>query len=353
MTEQAGEKGTSSIAAEVAKMTKIQKLAAFLLIVGVDAAVEIMRFMEQDEIEQIALEMTRLPLLSHEAQREILKEFTNLAVEATTGVCGGIHTAQIILEKSLGPNKASDIMNRILPQVPPSGTMEKFLALEPSVMAGILKREQPQTIALIVGYLPPEKASVLLKMLPDFLRGQVIERLATLDTTPVDAVERVATILVEKLEHAVPPRMPAKPGGIKAAAGVMNAVDRDISKSVLQTIEEKNPELARRIRDQMFTYEDMIYLDNMSLQKVLREIDMRELAIALKGTSEELKKKLLSCVSKRAAETVQEEMAFLGTVKSKEIEAAKMKIMESVRRLEDEGEIDLVEALSAGRNVNA
>jgi flagellar motor switch protein FliG len=155
---------------------------------------------------------------------------------------------------------------------------------------------------------------------------------------------------VEKLQHAVPPKLPAKPGGVKVAAGIMNAIERDISKGILSNLQERNPELARTIRDNMFTYEDMVYLDNMSLQKVLREVDMRELAITLKGTSEELKKKLLSCVSKRAAETVLEEMSFLGSVRPKEIEAAKQKIMESLRRLEEEGEVDLVEALSSAKD---
>ncbi|MGC8744156.1 MAG: flagellar motor switch protein FliG [Verrucomicrobiia bacterium] len=348
---QVGEVEQSSGAKEVAKMTKIQRLAAFLLIIGAEAAAEIMKYMEEREVEQVVMEMTHLPLLSQEAQKEILREFSSIALEATTGIYGSIQTAQMILEKSLGPNRASDILNRILPQVPPAGAMQRFLELEPTVMAGILKREQPQTIALIVGYLPSDRASKLLKALPENLRGQVIERLATLETTPVDVVERVAAILVQKLEHAVPPKLPAKPGGVKVAAGIMNAVERDISKGILSTLAERNPELARQIRENMFTYEDMIYLDNLSLQKVLREIDMRDLAIALKGTSEELKEKLLGCISKRAAETVLEEISFLGSVKQKEIDAAKQKIIESLRRLEEEGEVDLVETLASAKAV--
>ena len=177
-------------------------------------------------------------------------------------------------------------------------------------------------------------------MMKEEQRDQVVERLATLSPTPVEVVEKMVKVLLSKLS-AKPSRALNSTGGLKAAADVLNALDKNLSKGILSAIEERNPDLGTSIRKKMFTFEDLVQIDISGLQKVMREVDIRDLAVALKTASDQLKKVLFAAISRRAAETVQEEMTFLGAIKLKEVEAAQMRIIDVVRRLETEGEIEL------------
>jgi flagellar motor switch protein FliG len=181
-------------------------------------------------------------------------------------------------------------------------------------------------------------------------RDQVVERLATLSPTPIEVVEKVVDVLVSKLS-AKPTRALNQTGGVKSAADLLNALDKNASKEILSAIEERNPDLGASIRKKMFTFEDLSHIDLSGLQKIMREVDIRDLAVALKTASEQLRKTLLGAISKRAAETVLEEMGFLGAIKLKEIEAAQMRIIDVVRRLETEGEIELNNGKEASDSV--
>jgi flagellar motor switch protein FliG len=172
--------------------------------------------------------------------------------------------------------------------------------------------------------------------------------MATLSPTPIEVVERVICHLNDRLGGPKAARAPSKTGGVKVAANVLNALDKEVSKNVLLSIEERNPELGQTIRNQMFTFEDIGTLDNDTLQKILREVELRALALALKSASQDLRATLLGCISKRAAETVEEEISFMSSVKMREIEEAKKSIVEVIRRLENEGELDLEEARAGG-----
>jgi flagellar motor switch protein FliG len=270
----------------------------------------------------------------------ILKEFSDVAVHASTSVRGGVDYAQATLEKAVGSFKASNVMSRLIPTRAPVGALEKLIDLESRQIFNLIKQEQPQTIALVASYLPAEKASQLLGMMKEEQRDQVVERLATLSPTPIEVVEKVVDVFVSKLS-AKPTRALNQTGGVKSAAELLNALDKNASKSILAAIEERNPDLGASIRKKMFTFEDLIVVDLNGLQKVMREVDIRDLAVSLKTASEQLKKVLLGAISKRAAETVLEEMSFLGAIKLKEIEGAQMRIIDVVRRLESEGEIEL------------
>ena len=226
--------------------------------------------------------------------------------------------------------------------------MQQIFDMEARPVANILKNEQPQTIALVTSYLSPDKTAEILSCLPNNLREEVIERMATLSPTPVEVVERVINLLNERLGGRKPARAPNQTGGVKVAANVLNSLDKEVSKNLLLSIEEKNPDLGQNIRNQMFTFEDIETLDTDALQKILREVEMRSLALSLKSAGQSLKEKLLSCISKRAAETVEEEISFMSSVKMREIEEAKKSIVEVIRRLESEGELDLDEARGGG-----
>jgi len=193
---------------------------------------------------------------------------------------------------------------------------------------------------LITSFLDRKKASELLAMFSDETRAEVVERLATLAPTPIEVVERIVEVL-NRRAGAKPTRALNQTGGVKNAADLLNALDKNTGQSMLMELEKRNPELSAAIRQKMFTFEDLSLLDKSSLQKIMREVDMRDLAVALKTTSPKLKAALLSSISKRAAETVNEEISFLGPVKKKDVEAAQLRIIDNVRQLESQGEIDL------------
>jgi flagellar motor switch protein FliG len=322
------------------KMTKQQKLAALLVMMGSQGAGELLKVMEPAEVEAVSTEMTKLGLISHEVQQGILQEFSEVAVQASTALRGGMDYTRQTLEQSLGLYKASDIVGRVSPVRTPVAAMQQVIDMDPRNIVNLVKSEQPQTIALIISYLPPDKASQVLAVLRPEIRETVVERLASMAPIPVEVVEKVVEVLNLKL-GGKQPRALNQTGGIKSAADVLNSLDKNLSKTMLIAIEERNPELGQAIRQKMFTFEDLAGLDSASLQKVLREVDMRDLAVSLKTASEKVKTALLSSISKRAAETVKEEIAFMGPLKLKDIEGAQQRIIEVVRRLEGEGEIEM------------
>ncbi|MBI1176070.1 flagellar motor switch protein FliG [bacterium] len=321
------------------KMTKQQKLAALLVMMGPQNAAELLKVMEPGEVEVVSAEMTKLGLISQEVQQGILQEFSEVAVQASTALRGGVDYTRHTLEQALGLFKASDIVGRVSPMRTPVAAMQQVIDMDARNIVNLVKAEQPQTIALIISYLTAEKASQVLAMLRSEVRETVVERLASMAPIPVEVVEKVVEVLNLKL-GGKQPRALNQTGGIKNAADVLNSMDKNLSKSMLISLEERNPELGQAIRQKMFTFEDLAALEPTALQKVLREVDMRDLAVSLKTANEVVKVALLGSISKRAAETVKEEIAFMGPLKLKDIEAAQQRIIEVVRRLESEGEIE-------------
>ena len=330
-------------------MTRHQKLAALLVVLGSESAVQILKTLDEAEVELISTEMSKLTLITQEMRQEILREFSEMAVQASSAALGGAAYTQSVLEKSVGLFRASDIIGRVSPARVPVGSMRQIVDMDLRQLFNLLKEEQPQTVALIASYLSAEKTSQLLTMFSDATRDQIIERLATLGPTPVEVVDTIVQVLGQKT-NVKSSRAMNQTGGLKNAAEVLNAMDRNFSDPLLSEIDRRNPDLGQAIRQKMFTFEDLLTLDNAALQKVMREVDMRDLAVALKGASAKLRSALLGCISKRAAETVKEEISFLGSVKKKDIEASQQRVVESVRRLESEGEIEIVRTKGAVPN---
>jgi flagellar motor switch protein FliG len=325
---------------ETGKMTRLQKLAALLIILGPESAAQLLKNFDELELESITREMSRLSVINQELQDEILWEFGDLAVDAGTGVPGGVSYARKTLEKTVGAFRASDIMNRVAPAPVAPAAMQQITDLDPRELCQLLGQEQPQTIALVASYLPSEKCSRLLLYLPGNLRNQVVERLATLAPTPVEVVERIAAVLARKAVSKTT-RALSQTGGLKNAADVLKIIGRNLSQSVLVELERRNPELGQAIRERMFTFEDLALLDALSLQKIMREVDLRDLAVALKSAPEPLRIALLSCVSRRAAENISEEISLLAPQRQKDVEAARLRIVETARQLEGLDEVDL------------
>lgn len=340
---------SESIPLDITKMTKVQKLAALLVILGPESAAQIVKVFDEHEVELISIEMSKLTLVPQELQRDILREFSEVAISSATGVMGGVGFTKSVLEKSVGSFRASDIIGRIVPAPEPVPAMKQITELDARQLCNLLKSENPQTIALVVSYLSPEKSSQLLMLLRPEVRDQVVERLATLAPTPVEVVERIAEVL-NRRSGTKPTRALNQTGGVKNVADLLNALDKNVGQTMLVELERRNPELCQAIRQKMFTFDDLALLDTSSLQKVMREIDMRDLAVALKTASPKIKETLLSCISKRAAETVNEEISFLGPIKKKDIESAQLRIIDNVRQLEAQGEIDLSNATNPHRD---
>jgi flagellar motor switch protein FliG len=340
MAKDQSEPAVDGAASETSALNKTQKLAALLVMLGPESASVMLKRFEPREVEAIAREMTRSTLISRQQQDEILQEFSEVAIAASTGVSAGLDFARSTLEKALGSFKASDVLGRVVTTRASTGAMQAIAEMDPRHILNLIREEQPQTVAFVISHLAPEKAAQLLGMLRPEQRDQVIERLATLAPTPVEVVEKVVDVLNAKM-GIKQTRALTQTGGVTTAADLLNAVDKTLSRSLLTTLEERNPELCQAIRKKMFTFEDLLHLDGQTIQRIMRETDMRDLTLALKKASEALRDSLLSAISRRAAETVQEELAFLGHVKLREIEAAQFRIIDVVRKLEAEGEIEL------------
>lgn len=325
---------------EIASLTKTQKLAALLVMLGADGAATILKNFEPAEVETITSEMAKLTLISQELQHDLLTEFTEVALQAGTSVQGGVDFTRASLEKALGPARAADILNRVAPtrRAPPA--TQAICEMEPRQIFALLRREQPQTIALVLSFLPPDKAATVMDLVPTEQREKVVERLATMTPTPIEVVERVVGVLNARL-GVRQSRGLNQSGGVKTAADILNSMEKATSNTLLQSMEENNPSLCQSIRQKMFTFEDLIGLEAQALQRILREVDARDLAMALKTASEKLKKTLLACLSKRAAETVQEEIAFMTGVRLKDIESAQLRLIDAARKLEADGDIEL------------
>jgi|GEM_PF-178633 len=334
---------------EFAKMTKLQKLAALLLILDNDNASHILGKLEDFDLEAVTAEMTKITSLSRSLQQEVLREFSPVAVEAVTTINCGVERVKTMLEKSVGLFRASDIICRVSPTRAPVAAMQPIVELDARHLYSLLRNEQLQTIALVVSYLPAEKASQLLALIRPESRDQVVERLATLSPTSIEVVESVAEELLQKMANNRT-RALNQTGGVKVAAEVLNAMPKNLTEPILMSLRERNTDLGDLILKKMFTFEELGKLDTKTLQKIMQEIDMRTLTISLKTASETLKGALLSVISKRAAESVREEIAFLGPLKVSEIEAAQNQIIETVRRLESEGEINLEDMRHGAKN---
>ena len=266
-----------------------------------------------------------------------------VAVAASTGIFAGVEVTRNTLEKALGSFKASDVMGRVVSTRAPLGAMQTIADMDPRHIFNLIRDEQAQAITFVVSHLSPEKAAQVLGLLRVEQRDMVIDRLATLAPTPVEVGEKVMDVLNAKL-GVKQTRAMAQTGGITSTADVLNAMDKAVSREMLAGMESRSPELATAIRKKMFTFEDLLLFAPPVIQRIMREIEMRDLTLALKKASEPLKRLMLSNISRRAAESVQEELMFLGHVKLRDVEAAQFRIIDAVRKLEAEGEIDLDEA---------
>jgi len=336
----------SSLPQDFSQFTSVQKLAGLLLILDPENATHILKQLEPNDLDAVGAEMAKFRTISRELQAYILGEFSGVAVNAVSAVPVKSDNVQQLLEKSVGSVRASAIMGRVQPTRTPASAMQRMLEMDARHIFNQLRYERPQTIAMVASYFSPDKCSQLLGLMPAEQREQVVEKLATMSPTSIEVVENVVEVLHRKFANN-PVRPLNQTGGAKAAAQVLNAMPKTLSKEILESMKQRNPELSQAVLQKMFTFDDLDRFDSKILQKILQTVESRTLTVALKGASEKISQKLLSCLSKRAAESVREEISFLGAVKAKEIEAAQTQVIAAVRQLETDGEIEIEETATA------
>ncbi|WP_136479447.1 flagellar motor switch protein FliG [Acetivibrio thermocellus] len=314
-----------------------EKAAMLLIALGPERSAEIFKHLKEDEIEQLTLEIANIRTVSPEDKERVLEEFYQICLAQNYIAEGGINYAKEILEKALGTQKALDVLNKLTVslQVRPFDFVRKA---DPSQLINFIQNEHPQTIALILSYLKPQQASIVLSALPQDKQADVARRIATMDRTSPEVIKEVERVLEKKLSAIVTEDFTAA-GGVQAIVDILNNVDRGTEKYIMEALEVEDTDLAEEIKKRMFVFEDILTLDNRSIQRFLREVDNNQLAIALKGTNDEVKNKIFANMSKRMAEMVKEDMEFMGPVRLKDVEEAQQKIVNVIRKLEDAGEI--------------
>ena len=319
-----------------------QKAAIFLVTIGSEISAEIFKYLREDEIETLTFEIARLETIDAEQKDAILQEFQELMMANQFISTGGIDYARELLEKSLGSQKAIDIINRLTSslQVRPFDFIRRT---DPAHLLNFIQQEHPQTIALILAYLEPNKASVILQNLPHEVQSDVARRIATMDRTSPEVLREVERVLEKKLSSLSSEDYTAA-GGVESIVEILNLVDRASEKQIIEALEDEDPELAEEIKKRMFVFEDIVMLDDRAIQKVMREVDSQELAKALKSVDSEVQDKIFKNMSKRAASMLKEDMEYMGPVRLKDVEEAQQKIVSIIRHLEDTGEIVVARA---------
>jgi len=318
-------------------LTGKEKAAVLLVSLGPDVSAQIFQHLDDEEIEELTLEIANMRQVDTEVKDETLREFYHLAEAKDYINRGGIDYARDVLKKAMGDEKANDILERLTAtlQVRPFDAIRKT---DPSQLLNFIQGEHPQTIALVLSYLQPGQASQVLSSLPQEVQTEVSKRVAVMDRTSPEIIKEVEKVLEQKLSSVVTNEY-ASAGGIEAIVDVLNQVDRGTEKNILDHLEEDDPELAEEIRQRMFVFEDITVLSDQAIQLVVRQVDSHDIALALKTASDEVKEKLLSNMSNRAREMLEEDMEYMGPVRVREVEEAQQGIVNVIRELEDSGEI--------------
>ena len=319
------------------ELTPKQKAAILLISLGPEVSSQVFRHLREDEIEKLTLEIASQRKVTQEQKEKVLDEFHSLLVAKEYISAGGLDYAREVLEKALGPEKAVSIINRLTSslQIRPFDFARKT---DPSQLLNFIQNEHPQTIALVMAYLTPEQSAAIISNLPADRQVEVSKRIALMDRTSPDVLKDVERVLERKLSSLATQDFTTA-GGVDTIVEMLNRVDRTTERTIIENLEVQNPELAEEIKRKMFVFEDIVMLDDRSLQMVLREIDQKDLALALKASSGEVGEKIYKNMSKRASEMRREEIEYMGPVRIRDVEESQQKIVNVIRRLEESGEI--------------
>ncbi len=315
----------------------IQKAAILLISLGPERAAGIFKHLKEDEIEELTLEIANTRSVTPQVKEDVINEFYEVCLAQQYIAEGGIGYAKDLLEKAIGNEKAMEVISKLTAslQVKPFEFVRKT---DPTQLVNFIQDEHPQTIALILSYLAPAQAALIISALPPDRQADVARRIAVMDRTSPDVIKEVEKVLESKLTSLVNQDYTIV-GGVDAVVEILNTVDRGTERHIMETLEIEEPELADEIRKKMFVFEDILLLDDRAIQRVLRDVDNNDLAIALKSANEEVQNAVFNNLSKRLAVMIKEDMEFMGPVRMKDVEEAQQKIVNIIRKLEDTGDI--------------
>lgn len=325
------------------RLTGRQKVAIVCMAIGSEAAAKLTGSLHPEEAEIVALEMAQLDRVPPATVDLVLSEWLETTLGVDSISTGGVEFAKDVLEKAFGPAKAQQILKRIQGQLADSDRFGRLRRADPQQLGNTLRGEHPQTIALILAHLDPAHVAAIIREFDPALGGEVMFRIAKMEKVSPEMISLVERAIGNEADLAFSQGM-SSVGGPAAVAAVLNLVSSSLEKEVLDLVSEKDPHLSDQIKNLMFVFEDLSTLDDKSLQRLLREVDVKQLALALKAASPDLKAKIMGTMSQRAVAGLKEEMEFLGPVKMRDVEAAQTDIVSKVRALEETGEI----VLSAG-----
>jgi flagellar motor switch protein FliG len=319
------------------ELSGMQKAAILVVTLGAEASADIFKRLADPEIEELTTEISRLGELSSDVTKGVLEEFSSLADTRSYILRGGLNYVREVLKKAFPPNKAEDVMTRlrVLLQPAPFAAMRRT---DPRQLSDFIRREHPQTVALILANLEPDVAAVVLSNLPAEMRIQVVLRLARMDTTSPEVVKSIGQVLEKRLASLLNQEV-ALVGGVKTVADILNRIDRSAEKQIFESLEQTNTRLAEDIRRLMFTFDDIVRLEDRSIQRVLLEVEQEDLAKALKAAGEPVRLRVFQNLSERARTMLKQEIDYLGPVRLKDVEEAQMRIVQTIRALEGEGEV--------------
>lgn len=319
-------------------MSTTQKVAALLIVLGPSTASEVLKNITDDDLlEQVTLDIASLTKVPTELLNGILEEFKAIFQASNYLSSGGMNYAKELLEKAYGGDQAKKILDRLVVLMN-SNPFQFFNEADPGQLATSFQNENPQLIALIMAYLKPEHSAQVLNYLPPDVQAQVAMKIADMDTTNPEILSEIEKIVESKFSSVVVQDF-SKAGGVESLANILNRADRSTERNVIELLEVQNPQLAEEVRELMFVFEDIVNLDDRAIQRVLREVDTKDLAMSLKGTKEDVKEKIFKNMSERAQGMLRDEMEYMGPVRAKEVQEIQTKIVGIIRTLEVAGEI--------------
>lgn len=323
---------------EIHTMTATQKVAALLILLGPATASEVLKNIRDDDLlEQVTLDIASLNKVPTAILNGILEEFKAIFQASNYLSAGGMDYAKELLEKAYGGDQAKKILDRLVVLMN-SNPFQFFNEADPGQLATSFQNENPQLIALIMAYLKPEHSAQVLNYLPPEVQAQVALKIADMDTTNPEILSEIEKIVESKFSSVVVQDF-SKAGGVESLANILNRADRSTERNVIELLEVQSPELAEEVRELMFVFEDIVNLEDRAIQRILREVDTKDLAMSLKGTKEDVKEKIYKNMSERAQAMLRDEMEYMGPVRAKEVQEIQSKIVGIIRTLEVAGEI--------------
>ncbi len=323
----------------MANITGAQKAALLLIALNVETASEVFKFLDSAEVELISTEISKVKNIPSQMVDDVMDEFYTMVTAREYVLEGGLEFAQAVLEKSFGPSKALEIIEKVKNLTTLRG-FDVLKKADSAQLVNFLNKEHPQTIALLLSHLNPTQTAGTLSELPEPVRSDVVYRIATLGKVLPQTLKQIERVVDEMAGFSMSQSL-SKIGGTKSLADILNKANISSSKEILEKLEQQDPEVAQEVKRLMFLFEDIVHIQDKDIQKILREVDRKELALSLKVVDDKLKNKIFANMSERAADLLKEELQYMGMVKLKEVEAAQAKIIDIIKALEENGELTL------------